>query len=131
MTRSTSALIPMTLAALVMSGVVAFADTGIKEGDSSVGTVLTDANGMTLYTFDKDSDGVSACYDQCAANWPPLTAPADAAAEDDFKPIARTDGSMQWTYYGKPLYLWVKDTNPGDVTGDGVGGVWHVAKPSE
>lgn len=38
----------------------------------------------------------------------------------------RTDGTMQWAYEGKPLYLWTKDTKPGDVTGDGVGGVWHV-----
>ena len=86
---------------------------------------------MTLYIFDKDSDGKSVCYDKCAANWPPLLADDGAKAEDDFGLAQRTDGQMQWTYYGKPLYLWVKDTKPGDTTGDGVNDVWHVAKPQD
>lgn len=90
--------------------------------------ILTDAKGMTLYTFDNDKDGASACYDACAANWPPLVAAADAKADDEYGLIDRTDGSKQWTYDGKPLYLWVKDQKPGDMTGDGVKGVWHVVK---
>lgn len=89
--------------------------------------VLTDANGMTLYTFDKDTAGVSNCYDQCAVNWPPLFADAGAAAEGEFTLVTRTDGTTMWAYDGKPLYLWVKDTKPGDTTGDGVGEVWHTA----
>ena len=108
---------------------LAFADTGIMEADTAMGKVFTDAKGMTLYTFDKDADGKSACYDKCAVNWPPLIAPAGAAAEGDFGLTERTDGSMQWTSDGKPLYLWIKDTKPGDTTGDGVNNVWHVAKP--
>lgn len=108
---------------------LALADTGIMEADSSMGTILTDANGMTLYTFDKDADGKSACYDKCAVNWPPLIAPAGAMAEGDYGLTERTDGAMQWTYDGKPLYLWIKDTKAGDTTGDGVNDVWHVAKP--
>ncbi len=124
------ALLPMTCAAAVLFGAVAFAETGIKTGDSALGPVLTDAAGMTLYTFDKDSGDTSACYDKCAENWPPLLAPADAVKEDDFGLITRTDGTMQWTYDGKPLYLWIKDAAPGDVTGDGVNDVWHVAKPT-
>lgn len=131
MMKTSFALIPMTLAALVLSSATAFAETGIKTGESGMGAVLTDATGMTLYTFDQDSGDVSACYDQCAANWPPLLAPADAVKDDDFGLITRTDGTMQWTYYGKPLYLWIKDAAPGDVTGDGVNGAWHVAKPAE
>ena len=91
--------------------------------------MLTDAKGMTLYTFDNDEGGVSACYDQCAANWPPLVAPEGAAAEGEYGLVQRTGGSMQWTYDGKPLYLWINDKAPGDVTGDGVNDVWHVAKP--
>ena len=90
---------------------------------------LTAENGMTLYTFDKDMGGASACYDDCAVNWPPLLAPADAAAEGDYVPSARKDGTMQWTYKGKPLYTWAKDSKPGETTGEGVKGVWHVAKP--
>jgi predicted lipoprotein with Yx(FWY)xxD motif len=131
MMRSQLALIPKTFAVLVLSGAAAIADTGIKTGESAIGPVLTDANGKTLYTFDKDSGDASACYDKCAANWPPLAAPADAAADDDFGLIKRTDGTMQWTYYGKPLYLWINDAAPGDVTGDGFNEVWHAAKPAE
>jgi predicted lipoprotein with Yx(FWY)xxD motif len=131
MFRSRLALMPMSFAALALLGAAAFADTGIKTGDSALGPVLTDAMGMSLYTFDKDSGDVSACYDKCAVNWPPLIAPAGAMAEDDFGLITRTDGTLQWTYYGKPLYLWIKDSVPGEVTGDGVNDVWHVAKPTK
>lgn len=89
--------------------------------------ILTDASGMTLYTFDKDTAGVSNCYDDCAAKWPPAFADTGAMADGDFSIIDRTDGTKMWAYKGMPLYLWVKDTKPGDTTGDGVGGVWHTA----
>ena len=115
----TRTALTLTLALLAMP---AFAQVMEKDG------VLTDANGMTLYTFDKDEGGVSACYDKCAENWPPLLAAADAKAEGEYGLTDRTDGSKQWTYDGKPLYLWVKDQKPGDMTGDGVNDVWHTAK---
>lgn len=120
---------PFVLAA-VLAGLSApvLADTGITMADTSLGSVLVDAQGMTLYIYDPDTGGMSACYDQCAVNWPPLLAPAGAVAEGEFGLTARTDGTMQWTHGGMPLYLWIKDTKPGDVTGDGVGGVWHVIK---
>ncbi|MCB1475709.1 MAG: hypothetical protein H6883_07760 [Rhodobiaceae bacterium] len=92
------------------------------------GEVLTDAKGMSLYTFDKDSAGATVCYDQCAINWPPLMATSGAKAEGDFSLVTRKDGAMQWAYKGQPLYLWKNDKKPGDMTGDGVGGVWHLAK---
>jgi predicted lipoprotein with Yx(FWY)xxD motif len=114
---------------LLLAGPAAWADTGIMTGDTSLGPVLTDANGMTLYTFDNDEGGVSACYDQCATNWPPLVAPEGAAAEGEYGLVQRTDGTMQWTYDGQPLYLWINDKAAGDVTGDGVNDVWHAAKP--
>lgn len=104
------------------------APEGIGMRDTSIGEVLTDADGMTLYTYDKDENGVSACYDKCAENWPPVVAAEGAETDEDFGLTKRDDGTMQWTYYGDPLYLWVKDTKPGDTTGDGVGGVWHAAK---
>jgi len=93
--------------------------------------VLTNPAGMTLYVFDKDqaNSGKSACNGDCAGKWPPLAASAGAATDAHYTVITRDDGSLQWAYKGKPLYLWVKDKKPGDTTGDGVKNVWHIAKP--
>jgi len=93
--------------------------------------VLTNSAGMTLYTFDRDPADASksACNGQCAINWPPLMASAGASVSGDWAVVTRDDGSKQWAYKGKPVYLWIKDTKPGDRTGDGVNNVWHVAKP--
>jgi|GEM_PF-209492 len=103
---------------------------GLMTETSPMGEVLTDKMGMTLYTFDRDHPGMSVCYDNCATNWPPLMASASAKATGDFTVIERKDGTMQWALKGMPLYTWIKDSKPGDVTGDGVGGVWHAAMPS-
>ena len=90
---------------------------------------LTNAAGMTLYTFDKDAAGKSNCNGPCAANWPPLMATGGPPANTDWSMVKRDDGSMQWAYKGKPLYTWAKDQKPGDKTGDGfAGGAWHTAK---
>ena len=89
---------------------------------------LTDDKGMTLYTFDKDAGGKSACNGPCAANWPPLMAGADAKPSGDWSIVTRDDGARQWAYKGKPVYLWAKDQKPGDKTGDGFNNVWHVVK---
>jgi len=93
--------------------------------------VLVGANGMTLYTFDKDAagSGKSSCNGACATNWPPLAAPAGAAAKGDWSVIARDDGTRQWAFKGKPLYFWAKDQKPGDRTGDGFNKVWQLARP--
>ncbi|MEI4484635.1 hypothetical protein V8J36_00395 [Frigidibacter sp. MR17.14] len=98
-------------------------------GKTAMGEVLTDPHGMTLYTFDKDKGGMSDCYDKCAMNWPPAMAAADAKASGDFGVTERKDGAKQWTHKGMPLYTWAKDKAAGDTTGDGMNGVWHVAKP--
>ena len=90
--------------------------------------VLTGTNGMTLYTFDKDSAGKSACNGPCAANWPPLIATDADKAEAGYTVISRDDGKKQWAYKDKPLYFWAKDQKAGDKAGDGINGVWHVAK---
>jgi predicted lipoprotein with Yx(FWY)xxD motif len=85
---------------------------------------------MTLYTFAKDSKGKSACNGKCAQNWPPLMATAGEKGGKGYSTIKRDDGKIQWAYKGKPLYTWVKDKKPGDITGDGVlKGAWHIAKP--
>jgi len=90
--------------------------------------VLTNTAGMTLYTFDKDEGGKSMCNGPCAANWPPLMTGADGKASGDWSIVTRDDGAKQWAYKGKPVYLWAKDTKPGDKTGDGFNSVWHVVK---
>jgi predicted lipoprotein with Yx(FWY)xxD motif len=116
------------LTALIFSMAGAMAAEPAKTMDTSLGKVLTDQKGMTLYTFDKDEKGKSNCYDQCAVNWPPFLAEAGATAEGEWTIVERTDGTRMWAYEGQPLYLWIKDKKPGDVTGDNVGDVWHVVK---
>jgi predicted lipoprotein with Yx(FWY)xxD motif len=121
-------LIVTLTAALVTS--VAFAQTApTKIGDSAKGKVLTNGSGMTLYVFDKDADGKSACNAACTGVWPPLAAAASATATGDYTIIARDDGSKQWAFKKRPLYTWKNDQKPGDIGGDGIGGVWHVAQP--
>ena len=108
----------------------AFAATaGAQAPVKTMDGVLTNSAGMTLYTFDKDAGGKSACNGACAANWPPLTAGADAKPTADWTIVTRDDGGKQWAYKGKPVYLWGKDQKAGDKTGDGVNNIWHVAKP--
>jgi len=93
------------------------------------GNMLTDPSGMTLYTYDNDHDGKSACTGGCASNWPPFAASAGAKPEGDYTIVDRSDGKRQWAYKGKPLYSWSKDKKPGDKTGDGFKNVWHAAHP--
>ncbi|MDI6746542.1 MAG: hypothetical protein QMD17_05300 [Rhodocyclaceae bacterium] len=95
------------------------------------GGVLTGANGMTLYTFDKDAanSGKSVCNGPCATNWPPLFAMDGDTPAGDYGIVVRDDGKKQWSFKGKPLYFWIKDQKPGDKTGDGVNNVWRTAAP--
>lgn len=121
------------LAAVLLAS-AAYAADPAKTMETSLGLVWTDQNGMTLYTFDKDTKGAaaSACAGDCIVNWPPFLAAEGAMAEGEWTlvDVVDKDGATKkmWAYAGWPLYLWVKDTKPGDVTGDMVGGVWHVAK---
>lgn len=94
--------------------------------DTTLGTVLVGPEGMTLYTWDNDEPGVSNCYGGCADNWPPFYVEDPAMADEDWTIVERTDGTQIWAYHGLPLYYWVNDAAPGDTTGDGVGGTWHV-----
>jgi predicted lipoprotein with Yx(FWY)xxD motif len=89
---------------------------------------------MTLYMYDPDTGGAPTCYDACAAAWPPLVTTGAPTAAGQAKSVLlktapRTDGTTQVVYGGWPLYYWAKDTNPGDVTGQGVGGKWWVIGP--
>ena len=92
-------------------------------------TVLTNASGFTLYAFAPDTSTTSKCNGTCAQNWPPLTGPVSAAGvTGTFGTITRSDGSVQATFDGHPLYTFVGDTAPGQNKGNGLnvaGGLWH------
>ncbi|MFG5411348.1 hypothetical protein ABXN37_28585 [Piscinibacter sakaiensis] len=122
-----STLSALAAAALLAACATVAADTPAQAREG----VLVGPNGMTLYTFDRDpaNGGKSVCNGPCATNWPPLMAPAGAAARGDWSVVTRDDGSRQWAYKGKPLYFWVKDAKPGDRSGDGVNKVWQLARP--
>lgn len=99
--------------------------------DATKGKYMTDFAGMTLYTFDKDSKGVSTCYNGCAKAWPAYSSGATAQGTfpANITVITRTDGSKQFAWNGMPLYYYATDSKAGDINGDGVGGVWHIVKP--
>ncbi len=97
----------------------------------TAGGMLVNTNGMTLYTFDNDvaGSGKSVCNGPCAGLWPPVAAEADAKPEGDMSIVTRDDGTKQWAYKGKPVYLYKSDMKAGDMTGDNFKNVWHVIKP--
>lgn len=103
--------------------------------NATLGDILVDQRGMTLYTYSKDTPGVSNCSGKCLAAWPALItngAPvAGTGVTGKLGTITRDDGSTQVTYNDMPLYFYVTDTKPGDTTGQGVGGVWYVVAPTK
>jgi predicted lipoprotein with Yx(FWY)xxD motif len=119
--------ITLGVSAMLLGGCAVFAMSQVPVKRD--GNALVDAAGMTLYTFDRDPPGKSACNAQCAANWPPLVAPAGAKRAGDYTILARDDGRRQWAYKGKPLYVWSKDEKPGDQGGEAFDNVWRVARP--
>ena len=116
-----SLLMKSAVAGMVLISSLAIADGMPKKMN---GILVNDA-GMTLYTFDKDGKDQSNCYDQCAMNWPPVMMGA-WKVYDPYSVVIRKDGSKQIAYEGKPMYLFVGDSKPGDRTGDNMKGVWHV-----
>jgi predicted lipoprotein with Yx(FWY)xxD motif len=106
----------------------------IAAGRSSLGTIVVDNAGRTLYRFDKDTpgSGSSACNGACAAAWPPDlvegTPAAGPGVTGALGVVTRADGTHQLTLDGHPLYRYVGDQSPGDTTGDGFGGIWHVVR---
>ena len=107
---------------------------GVASNDE-LGDFLVDAEGMTLYLFTNDEEGVSNCADDCTENWPPFTVrpveilTAGTGIEGELATIERADGGMQVTYNGMPLYFFAEDAAPGDTTGQGRGDVWWVVEP--
>lgn len=112
----------------MLSGLMAAALLVLPMGTAWAETVMTNGSHMTLYTFDKDEGGKSACYDDCAKNWPPYIGSSSETKGEGWTLVERNGGAMQWAYDGKPTYLFAGDKKAGDMTGDGKGGVWHVLK---
>jgi predicted lipoprotein with Yx(FWY)xxD motif len=107
-------------------------------GKTTLGKVLVDARGRTLYLFEKDKRGKSACYGACATYWPPLVSSAKPRAARGVRAsllgvTKRTDGKRQVTYAGHPLYTFSLDTRAGQTSGQGLtdfGGTWAVVAAS-
>ncbi|HEX6522122.1 MAG TPA: hypothetical protein VF070_19270 [Streptosporangiaceae bacterium] len=106
----------------------------LKTETTSAGTILASSQGMTLYyyTEDKPHSGMSSCNGSCASTWPPLTgtvqAPGGVTLPGNIGSITRQGGVHQVTVNGYPLYTYVGDKQPGQVTGNGMAGEWHVIK---
>ncbi|MFB7945874.1 hypothetical protein ACFC6L_13240 [Kitasatospora phosalacinea] len=106
--------------------------------DATLGTLVTDGQGRTLYRFDQDTNSPSAshCTDACATLWPPELAGGSGSADPKgidgklVSTVTRPDGSRQLTLDGWPLYRYAPDTRPGDTKGQGVDGTWFAATPS-
>ncbi len=99
-----------------------------------LGAYMTDAKGMTLYFFTKDSAGKSVCLGDCLEKWPAYAAdkvePQAGLEAKDFTTFKREDGKPQVLYKGFPLYYFFKDQKPGDTNGQGVNNVWYVINPA-
>jgi predicted lipoprotein with Yx(FWY)xxD motif len=127
---------PLAVAgALGLAGIGAHAATQAQAAPSVVSTasahILVDARGMTLYLFSPDKHNKSVCTGDCAEYWPPAvvskgaTVPATMpGVKGTFGTTTRAGGVKQLTYDGAPFYTWIKDKKPGDMTGQGVEGIW-------
>ena len=117
------------------SGTPAGATVAVR--DSKLGKILVDGHGRTLYLFEADKGTSSTCYGACASAWPPLTTTGTPRAGNGASPALlgtppRTDHTTEVTYNHHPLYYFVSDTKPGDITGQGLnsfGTKWYVLNP--
>lgn len=129
--------------ATILGGLGAAAATGagaatIKTRTSSLGRILVDGQGRTLYLFEKDRGGHSVCYAQCAKFWPPVLTSGKPSASSGAEAsllgtTRRSNGSKQVTYAGHPLYRFLEDRKPGQTKGEGskaFGAEWYVLSPS-
>jgi predicted lipoprotein with Yx(FWY)xxD motif len=118
------------------SSAPAASGNALDTASTSLGTVVVDGKGMTVYYYKKDvkDSGKSTCSGQCLALWPAVVAPSINPQVEGVTgtvgTITRDDGTMQVTVNGLPVYTYAKDNAAGDVTGQGVGGVWYVLNPS-
>jgi predicted lipoprotein with Yx(FWY)xxD motif len=128
-------VVSSTAAALALAGgTAATKGATVKIASSSLGRILVDSKGITLYDFVKDKGTTSVCYGACAALWPPLLTTGKPVAGPGVRAsllgtTKRKDGKLELTYGGHPLYYFVTDRKPGQTTGQGVnqfGGPWWV-----
>lgn len=135
-TAPTATTAPAATAAPVATTVSAAKEAPMvmAANNATLGQLLADGEGRTLYLFTKDSKDTATCYDKCAENWPPLLTTGAPKAGDGadaamLGTTTRTDGATQVTYNGWPLYYYAKDQKAGDTNGQDVGGVWYVVSP--
>jgi predicted lipoprotein with Yx(FWY)xxD motif len=131
-TATTAAATPATTAT---TAAAAAAAATVQLADTSLGKVLVDSKGMTLYLFTKDTKGQpSVCANACLTAWPALTGAAPTAGTgvdaSKLSVINRPDGTPQVAYAGWPLYYYAEDAQPGDVNGQGSNKVWFVLDAS-
>jgi predicted lipoprotein with Yx(FWY)xxD motif len=134
-----AAFVAATTAALALaSGNAGTKGTMVKIANSPLGRILVDSKGITLYDFPSDKGTSSVCYGACAALWPPLTTQGKPIAGPGVRAsllgtTRRSDGKLELTYGGHPLYSFVSDQKPGQTTGQGLnqfGGPWWVLSPA-
>lgn len=105
----------------------------VQTASTDLGDVLVDADGLTLYGFTPDTNGIPTCEDDCAAAWPPLTVDSDELPSgldpNVFTVVERSDGTFQLSAGNQPLYRYSGDSAPGDVNGQGVADVWFAVSP--
>jgi len=117
-------------------GTASAAQVGV--GKSGIGNVVVAPSGLTLYLFEKDAAGSSACYGSCAVDWPPLLTGSKPLAGMGIQSsllgeTRRHDGTEQVTYAGHPVYNFVGDATPGQTNGEGLeefGGGWDALSPA-
>lgn len=127
-----------TVAGLAAAAAAARSGATVSTAGSKLGRILVDGRGRSLYLFEKDTRGRSACAGTCAAYWPPLLAKGKptvggAARRALLGTARRADGRTQVTYAGHPLYLFVQDTTPGQTNGQDLhdfGAGWYVLSPA-
>lgn len=129
-------VIPLILGFGLANAIAQDEDIAVDTADDpELGLHLTDSEGMVLYLFTNDEEGMSNCYDECAENWPPFMADDPLMGSDDvtgeLTQVERDDGTMQVAYEGWPLYYFAGDEAPGDANGQGLNDVWFVVNPDD
>lgn len=133
-TTTTTVAAPTTTTHPVTPGTIPpFVEVELAVATGPLGDHLVDAAGMSLYMFALDDERTSTCEGPCAALWPPFLGDpvaADGVDQELAGNAERSDGSIQVTYGGHPLYYYAEDTAPGDVGGHGFNDVWFLVSPS-